>query len=204
MTVNLSTPKQIWLIALLFIWAGLLFGGFAFGKLSDDESRRMPTWTRTASSLTLVAAGWSWWLITQESDFHRLALLVAVGMTFGFTGDLFMAELIPLGDRVLGGIGAFGLGHVAYIAGLVRFGDAFGYDDPASRWGALAGWLAIGTIAWYVVVLPGRTRESHYFAHGRLALCPVAGRDDGLCNGISTANVTVYTLRHRRGPLSAQ
>ena len=204
MTINLSPAEQSWLMTLLLIWAGLLFGGFTFGTLNADESRRMPAWTRMASSLTLVVAGWSWWLFTSETDFHRLALLVAIGMTFGFVGDLFMAELIPLGDRVLGGIGAFGLGHVAYVAGLVHFGDTYGYDDPTSRWGDIGRLVGDWCSCMVCGRLPGCKRESLYSAYGCPALCAAAGRDNGICNRIGAANIAVHTIRNRRGIISAQ
>ena len=48
------------LLILLIAWAALLFGGFIFGKPQAGREGRMPTWTRMASSLVLVVAGWGW------------------------------------------------------------------------------------------------------------------------------------------------
>src|SRR5579862_3956226 len=121
---TLTTPEGLPLLILLLMWAALLFGGFIFGKPHEDGARRMPTWTRMASSLTLVVAAWYWLILTRDSSVMRFALPIAIGMTLGLVGDLFMAKLIIHSDKhVLGGIGSFGLGHVAYIVAFISFGD---------------------------------------------------------------------------------
>jgi hypothetical protein len=84
------------------------------------------------------------------------ARLIAVGMTFGLLGDLFMARLLPVSPHVLWGIGAFGLGHVAYIAAILGFGDARGLNAAGPRLAAWLAWLIIGAGAWYFVVFRGQ------------------------------------------------
>ena len=166
----MSNIAQLWLVALFILWAGLLFGGFIFGKEWPDHTRRMPIWTRMASSLTLVIAAWSAWVFV-EGDLKNFALLIAIGMTFGFMGDLFMAGLIPVGDKnqVLGGISAFGLGHIAYIGGLLTYAERIGLTDSSARWGAWLFWLLVGGVLWYGVVYRGR---EHTVLH--LAALPYA------------------------------
>lgn len=179
----LTDGERIWMLALLLIWAGLLFGGFALGKENADQTHRVPTRMRMGSSLALVLAGWSWWWISADSDWHQLALFVAVGMSFGFLGDLFMAGILSLGDRVIAGISAFGLGHIAYIAGLVHFGNRFDMSDPTKRWGALAVWLFIAALAWFYVVYRGAEKPEvvHYIALPyALLLAATAGFATGL------------------------
>src|SRR5690349_2462556 len=88
--------EQAWLITLLAVWAALLFGGFAFGKLNAEGTHRMPRWTRIASSLTLVVAAWSWYAFTHDTAVGAYGLLIAVGMTLGCLGDIFLAEMLPL------------------------------------------------------------------------------------------------------------
>jgi len=139
-------------IILLGLWAILLVGGLLLGKLDSQRVHRMPTWTRIGSSLALVALAWWFYLNQSGPEFASYRLLIAVGMTLGFLGDLFMARLIPVRDHVIGGIAAFGLGHVAYIAALIWIGDRLGYDAFAPRLGAWAAWLAVGVVGWYVVV----------------------------------------------------
>ncbi len=144
------------LIALVLVWAALLFGGFVFGKPRSGREGRMPTWTRLVSSLTLVAAGWAWVAAANGSSAASFARLIAAGMTLGFLGDLFMARVLPVGSHVLWGMAAFGLGHVAYIAAIIGFGNAHGLNAAAPRWAAWLIWLTIGAGAWYGVVFRGQ------------------------------------------------
>jgi len=154
MLPTLDQPWQrTWLIALLVLWAVLLFGGFAFGS-AGEASRRMPTWTRMASSATLVTAAFSWYAFGRGTGAGGYALLVAIGMTFGFLGDLALAGLLPGGRNVIGGITAFGIGHILYITAFLRFAGQARFDDPR-RWVALAIWLLIGLVGWYVIVYRG-------------------------------------------------
>ena len=110
------------LIALLLIllWTVFLFGGWLWGK-DLQRYRRMPVWTRMASSAVLVLLGWYGFLLAPVGEVAIFARLIALGMTFGLVGDLFMAGLLPSPSRVLGGIAAFGVGHLAYIAAIVGY-----------------------------------------------------------------------------------
>lgn len=111
--------------ALWLAWAAVLFGGFVFGKSNEDNTRRIPLWNRLGSSLILVAAAWFvWFAVPNSADLSAsllktLAFFVAVGMTLGCLGDFFMAQMLRIKNYVLGGIASFGLGHVAYIFGIV-------------------------------------------------------------------------------------
>lgn len=153
----LNQTQRYWLIGLLILWALLLFGGFFFGG-SADASRRMPTWTRMASSATLVVAAFSWYAFTRHTPAGSYALLIAVGMTFGFLGDLFLAGLLPGGRNVIFGIISFGIGHIFYITAMMRFATAAGLTNPSTRWGSLAVWLLVGLAGWYLVVWRGAIR----------------------------------------------
>jgi hypothetical protein len=152
MWAHLVTWQQAWLAGLLAVWAALLFGGFIGGRSDAQQARRMPVWTRMLSSAALVVAGWSWYLFSRDLPAAPLSLCVAAGMTLGLVGDLFMARLIPARNHVLGGIGAFGLGHILYITGMVWYSGAAGLDAPGPRWGALAAWLLVGGLGWYLMV----------------------------------------------------
>jgi len=174
----MSTP----FIGLAVVWAALLFGGFVFGRPQGERAGRMPTWTRMASSLTLVVAGWAWAATAAGSPAGRFALLIAAGMTLGFLGDLFMAKLLPVSSHVLWGIGAFGLGHVAYIAATLGFGGVLGLSADGLRVGAWLIWLVFGAGAWYLVVLRGqRPTVLHWAALPyALLLSSTAGAATGL------------------------
>lgn len=159
----LPTLDSMIFLLLALLWALLLFGGFALGKANQDGTHRIPTPARIRSSITLVVFAWGWFLSTQthqSAAVAQLAFFTALGMSLGFVGDLFMARLIPLGEPVFGGIGAFGLGHVCYITGLWGLGDALSLNEAGLRWGALLVGLAIGALFWYLVVWRGGSRSS--------------------------------------------
>jgi hypothetical protein len=157
MTFNLDTFGSPALAALLAVWAALLFGGFIFGRRSPDGSRRMPAWTRLGSSLALVlaAGGWLSLATPYENAASVYAFAVLVGMSLGFLGDLFMAKLIIRSEKAaLGGMAAFGLGHIAYIGGFLQFGDAIGANQyRAAAWLV---WLVVGLVGWYLAVYRGQ------------------------------------------------
>ncbi len=147
--------ERVELLALLALAGAFLLGGFAFGGRGASRERRMPTWTRMAFSLTLVAGGWSWYLFTRDGPAGGYAIFVALGMTLGCLGDLALAGVLRLREPLPVGMGAFGLGHVCYIVALLRFGNLNGLAAAGPRFGALAGWLLIGVLGWYVVVARG-------------------------------------------------
>lgn len=183
-----SAPRLI-VTVLLVVWAALLFGGFALGRPTGQPPRRMPIWTRMASSLALVIAAWAWWLPSYESGVEDYAWGIAVGMTFGMVGDLCMAGLLRMGDRIIGGILAFSVGHVVYIIAILSLGDRFGLDVTGVRLGAWLAWLFIGVLAWYAIVYrPAKKRTLvHVIALGyALLLASTAGLATGLAlqNGL--------------------
>jgi hypothetical protein len=148
---------QLWLTLLSVVWAGFLFGGFGFGSAKPPKNQRISTWARISSSLVLVVAAWSWHLYALNTPAERFSLLIAVGMTLGWVGDLFMAKLLPFWpEPTIGGMLAFGLGHVAYIVAFVQFGNDFHLNQPAIFWGAWLFWLLIGLAGWYIVVKRGQ------------------------------------------------
>jgi hypothetical protein len=176
---------RLWLLGLLMLWAAFLFGGFVFGRPDATRIRRMPAWTRMASSLTLVVAGWGWYGLSRAGPAGGFALLVAAGMTLGFLGDLFMARLLPVPQPVLGGIGSFGLGHVAYISAILLFqktGVASLPSAPALRWAAWIAWLLVGLLGWYVLVFRGQQPSTLHWAAlpYSLLLASTAGLATGL------------------------
>lgn len=143
---------SLWGIAAVVLWASLLFGGFAFGKTWAERHRRMPVWTRMASSLTLVIGAWALMLASRDTPVVPYTLPIAVGMTFGFLGDLFMARLIPIKQAVLGGMGSFGLGHIFYVIGFLGTASALNLSISAAP---LLVWWLIGALGWAIAVWIG-------------------------------------------------
>lgn len=187
-----SSSQNLWLLGLLILWTALLFGGFIFGKWDAKRTRRMPAWTRMASSLTLVIAAWSGFFFHRNTEIESLALLVAIGMTLGFIGDLFMADLIPVRDHVLDGIVAFGLGHIAYIIAFLTFGDQVGLNVSATRFGAWIIWFLIGVVGWYIVVFRGQKPTPLHYAALPYAL--LLASTAGFATGLALQNSTFIPL----------
>ena len=66
-------PVQIEAAALL-----LLVGGFIFGRLNAEQTRRMPAWTRLGCSALLVVAAYLWWVECSLLDFREIVVGVTV------------------------------------------------------------------------------------------------------------------------------
>jgi hypothetical protein len=178
----LENPSQaIWLTVLLLVWAVLLFGGFLFG--SGQDGRRMPAWTRLGSSAVLVLAAISWAVISRGEAAAAYALLLAGGMIFGFVGDLSLAQVFVSGrNSQLGGIGAFAVGHLFYIAAIWLLGSTLGLDNSMARYAALFLWWLVGALGWYLIVFRGsKATPLHWlvFPYG-LLLATTAGAASGL------------------------
>ena len=147
--------------ALWLAWAGLLAAAMILGN-QQAHGGFWPTALRMGSSAVLVITAWyacSMWPGTKVATF---ALAIAVGMTLGAIGDLFNAGwlgFVPMADPTLGGIVAFGLGHVAYVAGCVYLARAGGLRDRRAMLISVVGWQLIGLAAWYGVVMLGAERR---------------------------------------------
>jgi uncharacterized membrane protein YhhN len=138
-----------WLLALLAIWAALLVGSVIAPWAALSKHSNQATRLRLASSAILVIAAWSWYLAARDTPHvAAFALLVALGMTFGFLGDLLLAEILPLKHSFLAGIGAFAGGHIVYIAAILSV-----TPHVQSTLEGIA--LLIGLVGWYLVVLRG-------------------------------------------------
>lgn len=151
---NDRTSARPALSLLLGLWAALLFGGFAYGLACEPFHPEIPERARLGSSFVLVVAAWGWCLAVQKSRPAAYGWLIAAGMTFGFIGDLFMAGRIPVGESILGGIGSFGFGHVAYLAAMVLIGRQGAPGGTVIRAVAWLAWLCVGVAGWYLIVYP--------------------------------------------------
>jgi YhhN family len=171
--LNSATVRRF-VFGIWMLWAVLLFGGTLLSELGPGElgpdgaskgalngaSRDAITLvSHLGSSVLLVAAGWVWFLGFSRSAAAGTVALFAAGMTLGAIGDFFNAgvlqDLIKLPDPVLGGMAAFALGHVAYIAGCVRVGRERGFGSRGRWLLAIGFWQAVGIVAWFFVVYCG-------------------------------------------------
>lgn len=140
-------------LILMALWALLLIGGFIIGTPEAAGRARIPYPATILSSLTLVALAWQQrraFRVSKGTDVAAYAWSIALGMTFGFLGDLGMASGI-----VLLAILFFGIGHVFYIRGMVAIARARTLGHSKRRLVCLILALAVGLTIWWQLVLNG-------------------------------------------------
>ena len=145
-------------VGLWIVWAALLAAAIVLGNVQGSHAGWWPTAARMGSSVVLVVTGWWTWIVVRSAAVGPFALAVAIGMTLGAIGDFFNAGLlnfVPLPSPVLGGIAAFGVGHIAYIAGCVWLARRARLTARAPLVIAIVGWQLVGVVAWYFVALQG-------------------------------------------------
>ena len=152
----------------------------------------MPVWTRVGSSAALAAAGWGWCWQARGSEDAVYALLVAAGMTLGLVGDLFMCKVVPAPDRVVAGMGSFGLGHMAYIGALMSRGSRLGLMSSGNLWAAWAGWLLIGLVGWYLAAFHSRRPSPLRWAALPYAL--LLASTAGIATGLATQSPSLVPV----------
>jgi YhhN family len=160
--VSNANPLAARFTALWIVWAGLLAAALVVGSQLGQHGDFWPTALRMASSAMLVVTAWYAWSLWRGTTVATFALAIAVGMTLGAIGDLFNAgwlRFVPLADPTLGGIVAFGLGHMAYIAGSLYLARAAGLRNRQAMSISIVGWQLIGLAAWYGVVMLGAQRR---------------------------------------------
>jgi len=137
------------LVVALFLTQLILFTLGILGPWRDapelKTNGRLPRPVRMLLSLSLVVAALVIW--ASGAKYAAYAQWVAFGMLASFIGDLIMARLIPLPNRLIAGMIAFGIAHVLYITAFV-----------SSIVGSLDRWmvgLAVGLIFYGVVSIGG-------------------------------------------------
>lgn len=146
--------KKLLVGGLDLLWGGLLFGGYLFGRPTPPRPNRIPLGVDLASSAALVGAAWVLRSATPQGPVRRFATRIAVGMSLGALGDVLMKKYVPAG------MGAFGVGHIAYIAAVLGLSNALGGTSALRRYGAWAGWIGLGALGWYLTVYLGPKRGS--------------------------------------------
>lgn len=117
---------------------------------------------RLSSSLILVLAA-CYAFSKAERPRRPIAVLVALGMFFGFLGDLAMAGLFTMfPSPVIGGMLFFGIGHLAYITAALVARRHYQLPANARWWLAILFWQAIGVAIWMFVV---NSSEKHLPLH---------------------------------------
>jgi len=162
---NLASPFDTLLLIGLALWAIVLFGGFIFGAYNETGSHRIPRRNRMTASLIIVIIAWMLIFTPNQAQHQTYLILIALGMTFGFIGDLLLADLIPIKEATIAGMLSFGIGHVAYIIGILTIRDALNLNDATAINNALGLWLVFGAVGWFICVYINNERELlHYLA----------------------------------------
>ena len=132
----------------------MLAGGLAFGQPNEERTGRLPRPLRILlSALLVLAAFLGWQGGARSTPLQTYALLIFLGMTAGFVGDLIMAELIPVPNRLIFGMIEFGIGHLFYIAAFVHLGfNSLFNQMTVYLIGLLLVILAFCVWAWYCYV----------------------------------------------------
>lgn len=145
-------------VTLWIVWASMLGCSMIWGNLSGRHSSAIALWTRMGSSIALTATAWIAVYLWRSHQVGMFANLLAVGMTLGTIGDFFNAGLlriVPLPDPILGGIAAFGLGHLAYIWGCFVLSKRAQLTDRRAFTKSVIAWQLFGLFTWYLVVFLG-------------------------------------------------
>ena len=146
-------PLSAILYILFFLDLALLAGGLAFGKLNRERTVHLPRPLRMClSAILVIAAFLGWQSGARGTPVQLYAALILLGMTAAFVGDLIMAQLIPVPNRLIFGMLAFGIGHLFYIAAFLSLRLQFGFAGTWSQLFVLAGVLVFCLWAWRTYV----------------------------------------------------
>jgi len=142
-------PYAILLTAAFIAVVALLAGGLALGRYDTDKTCRLPRPLRIALSGTLLVAAMAQWHIAPPTAFVRIyALRLAMGMAAAFLGDLIMARLVPVPNRLIFGMVAFSACHLAYTSGFLAVAGWLGVASPLAQ-RAVAVVLVGCALAWW-------------------------------------------------------
>jgi uncharacterized membrane protein YhhN len=136
-------PYGAILCALFGIDLFLLATGLVFGRPDPAQSGHLPRPLRLSLSAILVAAALLQWRLGAGGPGASYALWIFLGMALGFLGDLVMARLIPVPNRLIYGMLVFGLGHLAYIVALIGLAGALSHSRLQWAVGAIVALAAL-------------------------------------------------------------
>ena len=112
-------------------------------------------------------------------------MLIALGMTLGFVGDLLLADALPVKQGFLAGMGAFALGHIAYIVAILS-------QTPHFQWTVEGLALLVGLVGWYRSFFAAA--KARCYCAGRRSLCATACHHGGRGRGAGDPDACVFPL----------
>jgi hypothetical protein len=176
------------------MWAGLLFGGMILAGFERFDSDPFLKATRLASSLVLVLTGF---VITSSPQSARPVwplLMIALGMAFGFLGDISNSGLVIKDPKqaTMGGIVTFAIGHVCYMATCLWIRNHQGLGQNNTWWGSIIVWQLIGLAGWFVVIFTDTPLTPVHWA--ALPYCLLLAGTAGMTCGLALADWRYFWL----------
>lgn len=136
----------LWLAQTILFAATVAFGWRDPAKPGAEARIALPVRLGLSFSLVLAAL----WIASLDGAHGGYRTWAAAGMALGFVGDLAMANLLPIPNRFLGGMVAFGLGHAFYIVAATAAADSASVPLVGSVFLAgLAMYSISNLIAWF-------------------------------------------------------
>lgn len=157
--LSLLTPFYLVLvIALLAVWLAAYVLGMVRGHPNEDRSRRLARPAKLVMIAAALGLGLLWLSVASGSTAALYANLIFLGLLAGAVGDIFLADMIPVKRPEIGGMIAFGIGHLLYFAAILAAAAALDARTSQVVLSAIAGG-ALGIGVWAGLVRnPGGSR----------------------------------------------
>ena len=183
-SANESITSLLWIL-----WTVLLSGGL----IADNcGSQAGSVFGRLGSSVVLTVAAWNWYGTSHSKVTAKYTLLIAIGMTLGTIGDFFMGgllqALIPLPSPVLGGMTAFGLGHIIYIIACFTARRAAQLTSTVAMRRSILAWQVTSAIGWYFVVYLSPKESTQLLIWPALPYSQLLAGTAGVALGLAVQN----------------
>ncbi len=154
-------PFRAIFIALVIVWGAAFVAGELIGKAKPDEYRRFSPVGKIVMMLAAITVALIGWLaFAADGPAAHFAPWIALGLAFGLLGDITLAGLLPFKKPLVPGMIAFALGHICYAVGIIIVGSLLGADKPDLTLALGLAGVALGLIAWWLVVRPSKVSRT--------------------------------------------
>jgi hypothetical protein len=190
---RMTLGERLW-VPLLVMWGGLLFGGMVLAGYERFDSDPFLKATRLASSLLLVMTGF---VILSSARTTRPVwplLLIALGMTFGFLGDISNSGLVIRDPKqaTMGGIITFAIGHLFYMGACLWIRKHQHIHGRGAWIGSMVIWQVMGLLGWYLVIYTKPPLSAVHWA--ALPYCLLLAGTAGMTAALATLDRRYFWL----------